>query len=71
MGVPAIILSHKKGVAYIHGNRTHREIDGGDFVFYPHGVSGKKVSFKARYNSGRSQAQFLITVSVHEITLTW
>ena len=27
-------------------------VDGGDFVFYPHGAKGEKVSFKPLYNTG-------------------
>lgn len=33
-----------------HGNKTNPTIDGGDFVFYPHGENGRKYSFKAEYN---------------------
>ena len=27
-------------------------INGGDFVFYPHGPTGEKVSFQPNYNTG-------------------
>ena len=41
-----------KVVAYIHGNRTNPGINGGDFVFYPHGATGEKVAFQPKYNTG-------------------
>jgi len=45
-------IKHTQVVAYIHGNRTKPGINGGDFVFYPHGATGEKVAFKPRYNTG-------------------
>ena len=33
-----------------HGNSTHPFVNGGDFVFYPHGPSGEKYTFPAEYN---------------------
>ena len=41
-------------VPYRHGNKSYPTIDGGDFVFYPHGENGRKYSFKAEYNKVRS-----------------
>ena len=40
-----------QGVAYIHGNKTHPDIDGGDFVLYPNGPYGPKVTFPAKHNT--------------------
>ncbi|CAG5076563.1 Oidioi.mRNA.OKI2018_I69.PAR.g8491.t1.cds [Oikopleura dioica] len=40
-----------QGVAYIHGNETNPYVDGGDFVFWPHGPKGEKYSFRAKHNS--------------------
>jgi len=44
-------VPHMQGVAYIHGNKTHPSIDGGDFVLYPNGPYGPKVSFPAKHNT--------------------
>ena len=40
-----------QGVAYIHGNATHPDIEGGNFVLYPNGPNGPKVSFPAKHNT--------------------
>lgn len=40
-----------QGVAYIHGNETNPYVEGGDFVFWPHGPNGEKYSFRAKHNS--------------------
>jgi len=45
-------IKHTQGVAYIHGNKIKPGINGGDFVFYPHGSTGEKVAFQPKYNTG-------------------
>ena len=34
-----------------HGNESNPYVDGGDFVFWPHGPKGEKYAFRAKHNS--------------------
>lgn len=34
-----------------HGNETNPFVEGGEFVFWPHGPNGEKYSFRAKHNS--------------------